>query len=334
MLELLEDRTLPSNYTAATVSQLIADINSSNQQGGANTITLVAGTTFSLTAKNNPTGIATGLPFITAKDNLTIVGNGDTIERSAAAGTPAFRLFDVAAGASLTLQNLTLQGGLAFGAGASAEGGAIYSQGTLDLNGVTVQNNTAQGSNGYIGQAGWSAAGGGIYSGGVLTLEGGTTIQNNQAIGGQGGHGGLSSVAGAHGPGGAGGDALGGGLYVAGGTVTVTAATLTNDTVQAGQGGQGIRKELGGNGGNGLGGGIYISAGTVTLRNDHVTHNSAQRGVGGSGKPRGGPGLGEGGGLFIDSTAAVYLDAFTQTHVSTNIASTSDPNIHGPWKPA
>ena len=88
---------------------------------------------------------ATGLPLIAANDNLTIVGNGDTIERSTAAGTPAFNLFDVAAGASLTLQTLTLQGGLATGAGVSAEGGAIYSQGALTLSGVTVQDNQAVG---------------------------------------------------------------------------------------------------------------------------------------------------------------------------------------------
>ena len=66
-----------------------------------------------LTAVDNYHRRRTGLPVIAANDNLTIVGNGDTIERSTAAGTPAFRLFDVAAGASLTLQNLTLQGGLA-----------------------------------------------------------------------------------------------------------------------------------------------------------------------------------------------------------------------------
>jgi hypothetical protein len=55
VLEQLEDRLVPSNYTAGSVTQLIADINAANQQGGANTITLVAGTTFTLTAVNNTT---------------------------------------------------------------------------------------------------------------------------------------------------------------------------------------------------------------------------------------------------------------------------------------
>ena len=41
-LEQLEGRTVLSSYTAATVSDLIADINASNKAGGSNTITLVA----------------------------------------------------------------------------------------------------------------------------------------------------------------------------------------------------------------------------------------------------------------------------------------------------
>src|SRR5208282_2860531 len=93
----------------------------------------------------------TGQPVIAANDNLTVVGAGDTIERSTATGTPAFNLFDVAAGASLTLQSLTLQGGLAMGAGVSAEGGAIYSEGALTLNSVAVQDNQALGNAGSEG---------------------------------------------------------------------------------------------------------------------------------------------------------------------------------------
>jgi hypothetical protein len=175
----LEGRTVLSSYTAATVSDLIADINASNNGGGSNTITLVAGNTFSLTAVNNTTDGATGLPVIAANDRLTIAGNSNTIDL--ASGTPAFRLLDVAAGASLTLQNLTLQGGVEVDNGAQAAGGAIYCKGTLDLNGVTVQNNSAKAES-------WSrsALGGGIYSSGSLTLEGGTIVQNNQAIGAPG----------------------------------------------------------------------------------------------------------------------------------------------------
>src|SRR5262249_30144606 len=127
-LEALEDRCVPTSYTAASTSELIAAINAANMAGGTNTIALAHSVTntpitFHLTAVNNTTNGANGLPVIAAKKggSLTIVGNGDTIERSTAAGTPAFRLFDVASGSSLTLQNLTLQYGLAQGQGTAAD---------------------------------------------------------------------------------------------------------------------------------------------------------------------------------------------------------------------
>jgi hypothetical protein len=81
-----------SNLNAATVCDLIADINAANKAGGSNTITLTAPTTspYVLTAVDNTTDGATGLPVIsvgnkkTGADNLTIVGNSDIIERSTA----------------------------------------------------------------------------------------------------------------------------------------------------------------------------------------------------------------------------------------------------------
>jgi len=281
-LEHLENRTVPSTFNAATVSDLIADINAANAAGGSNTITLIAPTTapYNLIAVDNTTDGATGLPVVAAKDNLTILGNGDTIARSAG---PAFRLFDVASGASLTLQNLTLQGGWALGSGVSAEGGGIYNQGTLDLNGVTVQNNVAQGNNGgLLGRPGQNAAGGGIYSSGALTLEGGTTVHNNQALGGAGG---ISLQFGGA-TGGAGGSGFGGGLYVSGGGVTLINSTLSSNTAQGGQGGFGgiINKPVygyGGAGGNGFGGGLYAGGGAVSLRSATVDENTAQGGAGG-----------------------------------------------------
>jgi hypothetical protein len=339
-LETLEDRTLPSSYTAGTVADLIADINAANKAGGSNTITLVAGTTFTLAAVNNTTDGATGLPVIAAKDTLTIVGNGDTIQRSTASGTPAFRLFDVAGGASLSLESLTVQNGLAPGggsSGASAEGGAIYSQGTLALNTVTVQNNTAQGYPANF------VAGGGIYSGGSLTIQS-STIQNNQALGGAG-----IPADGFGLPGGPGGSAFGGGLYISGGTATLTSVTLSSNTAQGGDGGQGgcgSRSGIqfgtaGGDGGNGLGGGLYAAGGTIDLHNVTVTGNTAAGGAGGKAGSCGAgrfrrssissPGLGEGGGLYIDAAAAVCLDAFTQSHVQKNHASTSNPDIYGTY---
>jgi hypothetical protein len=330
VLERIEDRTLLSSYTALTAADLIADINAANAAGGANTITLAAktGSPYVLTAVNNSTDGATGLPVIAATDHLTILGNGDTIERSTASGTPAFRLFDVAAGASLTLQSLTLQNGFAYGAGTGAEGGAVYNQGALDLNGVTVQGNIAQG---YSGQAvGFTfipagpAEGGGIYSGGALTLAG-TTVKNNQALGGNG----------LDGYGEAGCNGLGGGVFVAGGTATLTNDTLSSNTALGGQGGRGANPDIanvypGGAGGNGFGGALEVSGGTVSLTSSTVSRNTAIGGAGGEGLPYGTPGAGEGGGVYIASGATVYLDSFTVKNTKNNTASI-DPNIDGTY---
>jgi hypothetical protein len=258
----LEDRTLLTSYTAATVSDLIADINAANQGGGANTITLAASTTFTLKRVDNTTDGATGLPVIAAGDQLTLLGNGDTVQRGAS-GAPAFRLFDVASGASLTLENLTLQNGLAFGSGTAARGGALYNQGSLLLSGVTVQDNIAHGADGvngtnsypYAGTPGQSAWGGGIYSGGSLTLENGSQLLSNQVLGGNGGNPYKS-----RGPGGDGGDGLGGGLFVSAGTVNLTNTTVSSNQAHggvAGAAGTGITF-----GGTSAGGGIYFSSGT------------------------------------------------------------------------
>ena len=338
-LEALEDRTVPSSYTAATVPELIATIDAANLTPEADTIALVAGRTFTLTKVNNTTNGSTGLPTIAANEDLTIVGNGDIIERSTATGTPAFRLFGVAAGASLRQENLTLQGGLAFGSGVSANGGAIYNEGTLDLVGVTVRNNTAEGARGGRNRPGASAAGAGIFSSGALTVQGGT-IQNNHALGGRGGDG--FNPREGRAPGRKGGDAFGGGLYIGGGTVLLTGVTLSANTAQGGNGGDGQKLSgneggSGGNGGDGLGGGLYAAAGSIEMHSVTVKTNTAQGGAGGkrggSGSLRkdGSPGRGVGGGLYIDTAALACLDAFTVDHVKRNNASTSDPNIHGSY---
>src|SRR5262245_14644679 len=70
----------------------------------------------------------TGLPVIAAGGGKrTILGSGAVVERSTATGTPPFRLL-VAAGASLTLENMTLQGGLVREPWFAAKGGAIHTR--------------------------------------------------------------------------------------------------------------------------------------------------------------------------------------------------------------
>ena len=180
-----------------SVSELVTAINAANQAGGANTITLARGMTFTLTAVNNTTDGPTGLPVIAAANNLTILGNGATIARSTAPGTPAFRLFDVAAGAALTLENLTLANGLATGTtlkvtpnkparlgGSETLGGGILNMGgSLVLDNVIVVNNQADA--GALG--GVSAGGGGVANvlGATLTVTHGT-FQDNAVLAGTG----------------------------------------------------------------------------------------------------------------------------------------------------
>ena len=351
-LEQLEDRSVPSTFNAATVSDLIADINAANLAGGNNTIVLAANTTFDLTAVNNTTDGANGLPVIAKYDSLAIAGQGgDIIQRDAAA--PAFRLLDVAAGASLTLQNLTLQSGRAVGSGASAEGGGIYNQGTLVLRGVTVQGNVAAGSSGVTdkngnGASGASAAGGGIYSNGTLTLDDGTVVQGNSVYGGPGGGGATLFTSG---PGGSGGDGSGGGLYVGGGTVTLTNTTLSQNGAYGGAAGGGFaiygKHAPNASPGNGYGGALYVANGTVTLNSDTVDYNAAGRGgvpvngYGGGLYANGGSitllndtvefnfAIDFGGGIYIGN-AKVCLDAFTVANVINNTAPVY-PDIYGSY---
>jgi hypothetical protein len=164
ILEQLEDRTLPSSFTAATVSDLIADINAANAAGGSNTITLAPKTTFTLTQVNNTTSEGSnGLPVIAANDNLTIVGNGDTIQRNSTSA--AFRFFEVAGGASLALNDMKLK------YGSAGAGGGIYNLGTLTVSGCTLSYNSA-------------GVGGGIYNLGTCTVQNSTLSHNSADAGG------------------------------------------------------------------------------------------------------------------------------------------------------
>jgi len=127
VLELLEDRPVLSNYTAASVTDLIADISAANTAGGTNTITLASCNPFMLASPYLNT--SDGLPAIATGNNLSIQGNGATLARSSAPKTLPFRFFDVSTNASLTLENLTISNGLVIGApGQTACGGAILNE--------------------------------------------------------------------------------------------------------------------------------------------------------------------------------------------------------------
>jgi uncharacterized repeat protein (TIGR01451 family) len=171
-------------------------------------------------------------------------------------GNNVSRAIDIEAGAngiSVTLQNVTIENGLAGDQAvnvADAGAGLLINDlagGTITLENVLIANNIVQAG------AGVNAMGGGIAlfgsSATTLVLTN-TSLTGNEAIGGQGGNG------------------LGGSLYVNGGNVSLNGDTLANNQA---------------NGSNGLGGGVYVNAGTVSLTDDTVAKNQANgsNGLGG-----------------------------------------------------
>ncbi len=200
-----------------TATDLISAISAANGSGG--TVTLTSGCLYTLTAVNNTTdGGGVGLPVITG--NVTVQGNGATITRSTASGTPVFRIFDVSSSGSLTLSSLTVNNGLANNG--QQGGGGIFNHGSLTISGSTFTGNSAPASSG--------TSGGGINNSGTLNVttstfsgntgqEGGAifnqataTITNNTFTNNTG------TIFG------------GGGLLNAAGSATVTGDTFTGNT--------------------------------------------------------------------------------------------------------
>jgi hypothetical protein len=299
---------------ASTVSQLIADIKYANSAGGAITVNLAAGTTFDLTSADNSTDGGNGLPVIggTKAVALTILGNGDTIERIAVISRyytvkNPFRLFDVAPGASLTIDHVTLRGGWLSGSGS-----AILNQGTLNvINGSTLSGNTAGNGGGIYNYGGTVTVSNSILSGngasgdgGGICNAGGTVTIINSTLSGNGAF-------------------YGGGIYNDGGTLTVSNGTLYGNGARFGGGIYNIGgtitikdSTVNDNSANhydypwygGYGGGIYNSAGEVVIHHSALTGNAAD------------PGLEDwfavGGGIFNDSQGTVTVE--NDSHITEN----------------
>jgi hypothetical protein len=237
--------------SAGDTSGLISAISTANTNGSSvDTICLTANSTYTFTAVNNSTDGPNGLPSITT--DITIVGNGATITRDPAA--PAFRIFHVAAGGSLTLAGVTLSGGSATSASPGNDGGAIYNRGTVNLTGNTsITNSTA------------SADGGAVYNRGMFNIAAESSIAGNTT-----------------------GDD-GGGVYTSSGTLNVTGGTITDNT--AGDEGGGIRSvdsTITLTGANitdntatgGSGGGVYTTSTTLTITDGVFSGNGGNSGGG------------------------------------------------------
>ena len=249
--------------------------------------------------------------------DLTIDGDGGVTIN----GNGVSRIFFIAGG-SITLQNLTLQNGVAVGGsggvgstagggGAAGMGGAIFvNAGSLTINNVTFSNNQAVGGNGgavtsgfFLGGGGGVGEPGGTSASGINgngggggdfgSSGGGGTggAQNGQGDGAGGGNGGSGAFSG-----GASGGLGSGGFGGGGGGGIVTGGP--GGTFAGSGGGQ---PNLGGGGAAGLGGAIFMRNGTLSLTSAIFVSNIASGGAGESG---GGNGQGKGGALYISSTAS------------------------------
>jgi hypothetical protein len=216
-LESLEDRLAPAVFTplpstpdGAALSLRDAVLQANANNDAANMIILAAGT---YTLSNAPLGnvviqdTASGL----AAKSLTITnpGTGTAI----ITGSPNWqdRLFQIVSTSqgsiTVTMQNVTLEGGNAqaggeLGGNVALGGGLLIDGGQVTLSNVSLVGNTARGQAGAPGAAGApgqpggnggdgnAAEGGGIFlASGALTISN-STIDYNQALGGQGGQGG------------------------------------------------------------------------------------------------------------------------------------------------
>lgn len=162
------------NFQANTVQELIDAINSANGAGGSHTITLMANAAYWLNSVQDNSDGPTGLPLINC--NLTIYGSNATIRRDGNA-RDYFRLLHIASGKTVTINDLTLQGGRLGGQDYTNAAG-ILNKGTLTLNACALLDNIAAALIGSYGGA--------VNNGsGTLTLTD-CLVANNQATNGGG----------------------------------------------------------------------------------------------------------------------------------------------------
>jgi hypothetical protein len=237
--------------------------------GGADTIALPTGGTFSVSQSVDDAYGDTGLPPIVSA--ITIQGNGSTINRTGAA---ILRFLTVVAGGDLTLNNLTLTAGSL----PNDAGGAVYvSDGQLTLDDCTITGNEG-------------SAGGAIYAAAANVTILDSTISGNEAVNGNGGGvyilGGnvtISYLTATDNIASSGGG-FGGGLSLVEAEATITAVAVTGNTASFGGGVavSGVDGEVTIDGGaiaaneaSESGGGIYVMDATLRLGQLTISDNSA-----------------------------------------------------------
>lgn len=267
------------NIADGDVPGLISAINTANTNLELDTINLAAGGSYILTAADNTASGPNGLP-VTLNDvagaDLTIHGNGSTIVRSSAGGTPDFRILRIGPEASVSIDGLTIANGRATGSFPADLGGGIFNDhGTVTLNSCTVTGN--------FGGYGGGILNDGTQGGSANMALTGCSILSNTAVQG----GGIRNDA-------SNGHAT---LVIEQSTISNNFGTSAGTTYGAGiqnVGSSGVAKltvsssTISGNHSNGVmesfGGGISNSAGpgtaNIVLTNSTVSGNSAAKGGG------------------------------------------------------
>lgn len=168
--------------TIGDAAQLQASVITANSNGVSDSINLVKGCTYVLTATLSITADG-GQP-------LAINGNGATID-----GDKQFTVFNVAASSVVNINRVKIKGG-----NTTAGGGGIANAGVLNLTTVSLTGNKATGVGGGIANTGTvhitdttlsgnsttEGNGGGIGNAGTVTLTN-STLYNNKAPNGSGG---------------------------------------------------------------------------------------------------------------------------------------------------
>jgi len=241
---------------ACNETALIAAVNAANAAGGGNVV-LTPGCVYVLTRShaigaNGPDG----LPIITTVIGFT--GNANIITRSTKRGTAAFRIAEVSSSGNFTLKKVTLNNGLAVGAG-----GGILNFGAVTLTGSGLTNNTATGTGGGLSNADVLAPG----TGTAATFTGSTVSGNSATGNGAGIYNGLrgtltttssfvtSNVSSM---------AQGGGVAAVNSTATTLTSTPVNSNASL------------------LAGGVYRLNGTMTITTSPITGNIPTNCVGSS----------------------------------------------------
>lgn len=248
--------------------------------------------------------IFTGGTSYAVTGDVAIIGLGS--ESLSISGNNQSRVFDVAPGTNVSINDLTITGGLTVGA--SNGGGGIRSLGNLELHHSIIRNNTAE-TGGGIFQGGGTLAvadsiiennmtqrgdGGGIRGDNAVIRIDRSSVKNNSATSiasGQGFGGGIalrfgdltvtdSTLDGNHAD-------TSGGAIIANSGLQITGSTISNNTAE--QDGGGIvwgsstetavivNSTVSGNGADsGLGGGITVFEGQMNLSHSTVANNTSR----------------------------------------------------------